>query len=263
MADEHPEIAEFEHWRPGTGQDTAKYLVEPGHVRAAGDHSAGQLRHARPYLVSGPQIFVFPAGVESFTRSGQAQLGLHHYIGDNTVDGVTIHYEEARIELSGTFPGITAQDNMVNCINILRSKPREPGLVLWAPGVFEREQYVLAENWNFTHDREDRTHSIEYTISLVRIGEGRNAGDKSGISPPPNPTNKTKPRGKPSRIFTAKDGARTLRAIAQIVYGDQSKWQRLVTLNQGQLNTWKRNHPSVPTFQLPTFRWPLGTKFRY
>lgn len=258
-----PEIASSDVWTPGSGQDPSAYLVNPGTVRGPGQHSAGQLRHARPYLVSGNSLFVFPVGVEGFVRSGQATLGLHHYIGDNAVDGVTIHYEEARIELSGTFPGITAQDNMVDCINILRSRPVEAGLVLYAPGVFEREQYVLAETWNFTHDRDDRSHSIDYTISLVRIGEGTRATDKPGATAPPNPTAKTKPKGKPSRIFTVKDGARTLRAISKIVYGDQGAWAKLVDLNQGQLNSWKKNHPVIPTHQLPTYRWPIGTKFRY
>jgi hypothetical protein len=221
------------------------------------------MRHARPYIVSDDKFFVFPVGVEGFTRSGQATLGLHRYIGSNTVDGVTIHYEEARIELSGTLPGITAQDNMVDCINILRSKPNAPGLILYAPGIFEREQYVLAETWNFTHDPDDRTHSIAYTISLVRIGEGRAVTDKPGTPPPPNPAPNTKPKGKPSRIFVAKDGAQTLRAISKAVYGTQNRWGALVALNQGQLAKWNRTHPDIPTPQLPTFRWPIGTKFRY
>jgi hypothetical protein len=152
---------------------------------------------------------------------------------------------------------------MVDCINILRSKSNEPGIVLYAPGVFEVEQYVLPESWNFTHDPEDRTHSIEYTISFVRIGEGNKVKDKPGKPPPANPTVKTKPKGKPTRIFTAKAGAQTFRAISKAVYKDQSKWTKLVALNQGQLNNWKKSHPAIATHQLPTFRWPIGTKFRY
>lgn len=267
MAD--PEIVKFEIWKPSTGQDPAKYLVDPGSVVAPGQHSAGQLRHARPYLVSDQAFFVFPVGVEGFTRSGQATLGLHHYIGGNTVEGVTIHFEEARIELSGTFPGITAQDNMVECINILRSQPASPGLVLYAPGVFEREQYILPESWNFTHDPADRSHSIDYTITLVRIGEGTKVPDKAGTPPPPNPSiTKRKPKGKPARIFIVKDNVRTLRAVAKAVYGDQSKWNKIVQLNQGQLASWQRGQGmnvanGLPSYQLPTYRWPIGTKFSY
>jgi hypothetical protein len=258
-----PDRIEYEIWKPQRGMDPAAYLVDPGRVTAPGRHSAGNLRHARPYLVNGNTIFVFPVGTEGFRRSGQATLGLHRYIGDNADDGVTIHLEEARIELTGTFPGTTAQDNMVNCVNILRTPAPDPGLTLYAPGVFEKEAYVLPETWDFSHDPDDRTHSIAYTISLVRIGEGRKVKDLPGRPPPPQPLRKRKPKGKPSHIFTAKDGVRTLRAISKKVYGNAEKWKRLVQLNQGLLNSWNRTHPDIPTYKLPTFRWPVGTKFRY
>jgi hypothetical protein len=258
-----PEVVDYEIWRPNRGKDPAKYLIDPGSVTAPGKHSAGMLRHARPYLVAGDTLFIFPVGVEGFRRSGQSQLGLHRYIGDNSVDGMTIHLEEARIELTGTFPGTTAQDNMVNCINILRAPTKEPGLILYAPGVFEMEQYVLPENWDFSHDRDDRTHSIDYVISLVRIGEGRKVKDIPGKPPPPQPGRKIKPKGKPSRIWTVKAGAQTLRAVAKLVYGDAESWKRLVQLNQGLLTTWNKTHPDIPNHQLPTFRWPVGTKLRY
>jgi hypothetical protein len=270
MADE-PDVAEYEIWRPGTGQDPAKYLVDPGTVRLQEGQvkaSPGSLRHGRPCLMNGNHLFVFPVGVEGFTRSGTATLGLHRYIGDNSVDGITVHYEEGRIELRGTFPGLTAQDTMVDCINVLRSPSPDPGLVLFAPGVFEQEQYVLPETWNFDHAEDDRTHSITYSITFVRIGEGGKVSDKHGAPPPPNPGTKTKPKGKPSQIFTIKDGARTLRQVAASVYGNQDLWQRLVDLNAGQLADWQRGNAlndayNLPTYQLPTFRWPIGTQFRY
>lgn len=258
-----PDRISSDIWERGWGIDPAKYLIDPGQVLAPGKHSAGQLAHARPYISNGSDFFVFPVGVEGFRRAGQAQLGLHHYINDNAVDGVVIHREEARITLTGTLPGLTAQDNMVECINMLRSIPLAAGLILWAPGVFEREQYVLAEDWDFTHDAEDRTHSIDYTITLVRIGEDRAVKDPPGRIPPAQPGVSTKPKGKPARIFVVKANVRTLRAISKAVYGTQDKWQQLVTLNQGQLNNWKRQFPNLGTFQLPTYRWPIGTKFQY
>ena len=254
-------------WRRGRGIDPAGYLVDPGTVSGPGKHSAGQLAHARPYIVAGNSLFVFPVGVEGFTRSGSATLGTHKYIGDNSVDGVTTHYEEGRITLTGTFPGLTAQDTMVQCINILRAKT-DDGLVLYAPGVFEREQYVLAENWDFEHAEDDRTHSITYSITFLRIGEGRKVTDPNGSAPPPNPTTGTKTKGAPTRVFTVVDGAQTLRAIAGVVYNDVNKWTQLVDLNAGQLADWQRGNAmnalyGLPTYQLPTFRWPIGTKFRY
>jgi hypothetical protein len=258
-----PDRISSEIWERGWGLDPAKYLLDPGQVLAPGKHSAGQLAHARPYISNGSDFFVFPVGAEGFRSQSQAQLGLHRYIGDNAVDGVVIHREESRIVLTGTFPGITSQDNMVECRNILRSIPHGPGIILWAPGVFEREQFVLAENWDFNHDADDRTHSIDYTITLVRIGGGHKVKDPTGRIPPPQPGTKSQPRGKPQRIFTVKAGVRTLRAISKVVYGTQDKWGNLVALNQGQMNAWKKQFPNLGAYQLPTYRWPIGTKFRY
>jgi hypothetical protein len=253
-----------EIWKPGRGQDPARYLIYPGTINAPGRHTPGNLRHARPYLVNGHRLYAFPIGVEGFRRSGQAQLGLRHFLGDNTVDGVTMHYEEARITLSGMFPGTTAQQNMVECINMLRSHTKERGLILYAPGVFNREQFVLPENWDFSHDADDRTHSIDYTITFVRIGEGKRAKDPKGTPPPRNPTAKRKPKGKPERIFTVRQGVRTLRGIAKVVYGDPTKWPQIVQLNRSQLSSWqgKASENKQGGWSLPYFRFDIGTKFR-
>ena len=252
----------------GDGSDPSAYLLNPGTVQAPGKHSAGQLAHARPYLVAGNSIFVFPVGVEGFRAQGTATLGTHKYLGDNAVDGVTVHYEEGRITLSGTFPGLTAQDTMVQCRNILRAKTADPGLVLYAPGVFEREQYVLAEDWDFQHEEDDRSHSISYTITFVRIGEGRSLSDPRGATPPPQPVVGAITKGKPANVFVVRDGAQTLRSISAIVYGSADKWTQLVTLNASQMADWQKGNTlnsmyNLPTYQLPTFRWPIGTKFRY
>jgi len=258
-------------WKPGTGQDPARYLVNPGKISAIGKTTPGMFRHVRPYIASGNKFFDFPVGVEGFRRSGTASLGLHHYIGDNAVDGVVMHFEEARIELNGTFPGITAQRNMVDCINILRSTPPDPGLIIYAPGVFNREQYCLPESWEFTHEEDDRTHSIAYQITFVRLGEGRKVANPKGIPPPPQPGVKKKPKGKPHKIFKVRDGARTFRAIAKIVYKDANKWGNLVSLNKDFLEsakwrgtgTKKVKPQGIPTHSLPYYRWPIGTRFRY
>jgi hypothetical protein len=263
MADQPDLIQRNDFWEPGWGLDPSKYLINPGRVISPGRHSPGQLAHARPYISNGSDFFVFPVGTEGFTAEGSATLGLHHYIGDNAVDGVAMHYEEGRITLTGTFPGLTSRDNMIDCRNMLRSIPLALGLILWAPGVFEREQFVLPESWNFTHAEDDRSHSIQYTITLVRLGDRTNVANPMGTPPPPQPAAKANPKGKPSRIFIVKSGAQTLQAIARAVYGSANNWQQLVVLNQSQLNAWKASHANIPSFQLPTFRWPLGTQFRY
>src|SRR5262245_15610873 len=217
--------------------DTARYLVDPGSVSAPGKHSAGGLTFARPYIVSGTDFFVFPVGTEGFTRSGSAKLGLHYYLGANSVDGMTLHREEGRIEMSGTFPGISSVSMMRKCIQILRAESPDGYLTLYVPGVFAREQRVLAENWSFTHPAEDRTSSIDYTISFVRLGEGQERlSDPNGIPPPPAPAPMATPRGKPTHIYRVTTNVRTLRAVSNVVYGNADEWQTLADLNEGQLN---------------------------
>jgi hypothetical protein len=254
---------EFTAW-----EDTAGYLVDVGTVSAPGRHTSGQLAHARPYIVSGKNFFVFPVGTEGFERSGAAGVSIHKYLGEVAADAHVFHREEGRIQLMGTFPGITSPSLMVDCLQILRSAPAEPGLVLYAPGVFEREQYVVAESWNFTHPEDNRDHSITYSITMLRTGEGQAVKDPRGTLAPPNPSKHNRPKGRPTRFFTVVEGARTLKQIAFTVYHDSNKWTQLVQLNAGELAAFQRGNVlnayyNLPTYQLPTYRWEIGTKFRY
>lgn len=262
-----PEIAgRNSRWTPNSGQDTAAYLVDPGQVYGPGRYTAGQLVHARPSLVNGSKWFVWPM-TEGFARSGSATLGLHRIIGDTDIYGITVHFEEGRIDLNGTFPGTTSPESVAELLDVIRTVPPDPGLSLYVPGVFETVQYVLAENWNFPHDKDDRTHSIDYSITFVLIGSGPRIGDPAGRPAPQNPSAGSN-YGKPSRVFIVSDGARTLRAIAQQVYKDADKWTTLVSLNQGALADVQRgielnNVNDLPRYLLPTYRFPIGTKFRY
>lgn len=251
-----------------TGEDSAAYLVDPGSVSSPTKISPGNLTHVRPYIVSGNSFFVFPVGAEGFRRSGTAGISVHKYLNEVAADVHVFHREEGRIELSGTFPGLSAQPTMVDCIEILRSKPPKPGLVLHVPGVFDTEQLVVAENWDFTHSADDRSHSIDYSITFVRTGEGKKQQDPLGSPATPNPTIRKPPKGKPSRLFTVVEGARTLKQIAFTVYKDSSKWTQIVALNEGSIASFQRSNylndlNNLPTYQLPTFRWPIGTRFRY
>jgi len=263
-----PRFRANDFWLPNWGKDTAKYLINPGSVRFdEGKHTIkedpGDLQHIRPYLFNGYTLFVFPVGVEEFRVSGDTTLGLYKYIGDNDVDGVITHYEEGRITLSGTLPGITAQDNMVNLRNMLRSPAKTPpGLTLYAQGVFENQNYVVPESWEFSHDRDDRSHSIEYTITFVRIGDKHRMADPSG-GPPPLPGGKSKPKGKTHRVVVVKTGMRTLKAIAKAKYHNVNRWTLLVPLNTRQVNEWKRKHPDARPYSIATYKWPMGTKFYY
>jgi hypothetical protein len=268
VVDIRPAVITGDRWTPNTGQDPARYLINPGSVRGPNNHSAGNLVHARPYLASGNRIFVFPVGVEGFRRSGSAGVSLHKYLNQAAVDAHTFHREEGRIELSGMFPGVRAQDAMVQAISILASKPPAPGLILYAPGVFDQEQYVTPEQWDFSHDPEDRTHSIAYSITLVRTGVGPKVTDKKGTPAPPNPSITVKKKSQPTRLFTVVEGARTLRQISFQVYHNADQFQKLVVLNQDQIANFQRSNAEniayhLPSYTLPTYRWPIGTKFRY
>jgi hypothetical protein len=206
---------------------------------------------------AGSRMFVFPVGVEGFRRSGETKLDTHFYIGDNSADGVVVHHEEAHIELSGVLPGLTAQDNMVDCISLLRSCPMD-GMFLYVPGIFEKVQYVLPQTWDFSHEGDDRTHSISFTISYLRIGEGGKTRDPLGTAPPTNiPGSKSDPKGSAAKTFTVKAGARTLRQIASIVYGDPEKW---ITLYQ--LNSFGSGGSDTPMFTYATAVLPIGTVLR-
>jgi hypothetical protein len=112
-------------------------LVDPGRVTENGK-SAGQLAHARPSISNGSKLYVFPVGPEGFQEQGQATLGLHQYIGDNESDGITVHYDESRITLTGTFPGLTSQNNMFACRNMLRGGWKKRGVVLDVPASLSR-----------------------------------------------------------------------------------------------------------------------------
>lgn len=262
----HPPIAELAFWKDGMGRDPSRYLLHPGSVKMSDTGKVtttpGNLHEVRPYIINGKKLFVFPVGPEGFRRSGQAQLGLHRPIGHDEVRGVTVHRREARIELSGMFPGTSAQSNMVNCDDILASSQTN-GLSLWVPGVFDAEQFVLPESWDFTHDAEDRTHSISYTITFIRVGYGQKIPEKHGAPGQQGPIIRRKPKGKPHKIFTVKAGYHTFRSIAKRVYGSQKSWQKLVKLNAGQIHKWEKKYHSIPSHKMPTHRWPTGTKFRY
>lgn len=264
ISDNQPDVIQKnDYFIRGVGIDPAKYLIRPGVVTGLNKHSAGQWANARPYISNGNDIFVWPVGAEGFSDAGQATLGLHKYIGAKDVDGIVIHAEESRITLTGTFPGLTSVANRIDLRNLLRQTPKGPGLILWIPGIYEQEQYVLAESWNFDHAADDRSHSIDYSVTFVRIGTKKQVSDPTGTIPPPQPGQHTTPGGSAHRIFTVKANVRTLRAIAKVVYKNPHAWTRLVTLNNGQINRWKHKHPKLPMHEIPTHRWPLGTKFHY
>jgi hypothetical protein len=247
-----PVAAATQIWKPNTGQDPARYVV-----------TMSELYHKRPALIVGDQVFVWPIGTEGFRRTGNATLGIHHYLGDNRVDVHVIHRDEARIEMSGTFPGFTAQDNMVALIQVLTGTTPKKGKILYLPGIFENVQYVTVENYDFSHQEDDRTHSIAYSISFIRTDIGRRALDPHGQPPVPNPWIRKIGKGESARTVIVRSGVRTLKAVAHRAYGTPNLWHRVVLLNRNTILKYqKKRKIKIPSHKMPTYRWPIGTKFR-
>jgi hypothetical protein len=245
-----------------------------------------QLRFAPPSIRAGGLSFTWPIGPEGFRRSGSATLGMHKFIGDNVVQANVIHFDESHIELSGTFPGLSSPNDMTTLIDVLTNRNKK---VLHVPGVFPREQYVEVENYEFTHAAEDRTHSIDYSISFLKVGTGGGVGGfaksdlgqlqgssikpasgarlrgikTSGTQTLTGPAPITRPaKSQSARYFQVVDGVDTFRTISQMVYGDSDKAGILVNLNQ---ETITRNNPGlqVNSYELVYHRWPRGTRIAY
>jgi len=246
-----PEVVDHaEVFRQNTGMDPARLLVPDGN-----------LYHKRPYLQSGDLVYMWPVGVEGLRHSGTAALAIHRYIGDDDVDVQVVHRDESRIEMTGTFPGITSVDNVAALKLLIRDNTPNAGKILFLPGIFERVQYVVVENYDFVHAADDRTHSFDYTISFIRKGPGKRIADPHGKPAPPNPTRKTKPKGKPSRYAIARSGNQTLKQIANKMYGDANKWKHLADLNATLIAD--SSNSNIAYYEIPTHRWPLGTKIYY
>jgi hypothetical protein len=198
-------------------------------------------------------------------QSGSATLAIHHYIGDNDADVQVIHKDESRIEMTGTFPGIKGVDSMAALRLVIRDDTEAGGKILFLPGILDRIQYVVVENYDFVHGADDRTHSWDYTVSFIRTGAGRRIPDPHGRPAPPNPRRRVKPKGKPLRSIRAAAYRRTFRQIAKEVYGDQNKWTYLADLNMTLISDSKMSlsDQNIPYFNIPTYQWPLGTKIYY
>lgn len=229
------------------GEDTARYLLDPGD------------EFRRPYLrIPGGARFRFPVGTEGFRYTGNASLGIHKYIGDADIEVNVIYRDEPRIVMSGLFPGKQGPAFMRQLLPILEARTPKVGKVLFLPYIFPRIQYVAAENWEFSHDAEDRTRDIGYNLTFLMVGVGSVITIPGPDVPTPNPV----PPTPPVRYVRVKDGQRTLRGLAKKVYHNSTKWNKIYNLNKKKLDAdFKKHH--VPRHKYPSHRLPLGMKLRY
>jgi len=158
--------------------------------------------------------------------------------------------------MTGTFPGILGVQNKAALRLVIRDQTNDPGKILFLPGIFERIQYVVVENYDFYHDPSDRTHSWDYTVTFIRTGAGKRISDPHGHPAPPNPGSKKDPRGRGARFYKAKVNLQTFRQISKKVYGDEKKWTQLADANMDL-------QQGIPYHQIPNHRWPYGTKIYY
>jgi len=253
-----PEIdfQDGEKWKPGS--DPARRIAYSRH------------RHKLPKLTCGGKTFVFPVGTEGIRSSGSALLGIHKYLGRHYVDCQVIHSDENHIEMVGTFPGLTAVKNRQDLQNLLVMVAPK---FLHVPGVFPHIQTVYVENYEFNHDREDRTHSFDYQVSFVRTTTGAKVNDNqiavhSTFSSSPSQEKGGSTKSLSERVVTVTEATQTLRGLSSLVYGDADKWRALVDLNSDSLADYNSRNvgPSIdlpPDYLLPIMRLEIGTRLRY
>jgi hypothetical protein len=226
-----------------------------------------QLKFSPPSIKSANNTFTWPFGTEGFRRSGSATLGIHKYLGGSNVAVQVIHSDEAHIELTGAFPGLTSAALMEQLLAVITAGGSKD---LFLPGIFTRIQRVFTENYDFGHTADDRTHSIDYTISFVRTTVGATVPTEKAIATateskviPSSPrTTAASTVGQSERIYTIAPTAQSLREVAAIVYNDSSLWQVLVDLNKDTFDIYNPSS-SINAYELPTARLPVGTKIAY
>jgi hypothetical protein len=248
----------------GYGADDAGYIV-------------GLERFERVRLLH-PQgkDYEWPLGMEGFDLSGSQQQGIHHYIGDNAPVVQVTHMDDARVTLSGVFPGSTGADNMQDLRSALRQIPPDDGFQLILPSSLTRDGdawrplLVFIENYRFTHEEGDRSGTIAYEVNFIQVGTAnRRLKKPHTTAPPANPRDKkAKPKGRgatSTRYFTVKAGYRTLRQIAKKVYGDADKWKKLYDLNKYAISSgaaWGLPK-AIPASKIPTVELPIGFQVAY
>lgn len=142
-------------------EDPAKFVVDPDDI-------------IRPWLATPPNgsAFVWQTGIEGFDINSTATIGIHHYIGKSDIDATVIFPDETHISLTGTFPGRTSSANMLALREVIREETPPGGKILSLPGILKDIAFVAVENYRFTHEAQDNSHSIGYEISFVRVGVG-------------------------------------------------------------------------------------------
>lgn len=244
--------------------DLSKYIRIP-------DDGPPQKRgFERPWLIipGTNKAFVWPGGVEGFTLEGRPELGIYKYIGDVDIDAIVVYPDEPRITLTGTFPGNTSDGNMIQLRSLLAlaQVSHERGMVLHVPYILPRAQYVLCDNYSFSHAVDERTQNIDYNVSFLKIGEGSRIKDTK----PTNPTSERRgssTKGKPQRFYTVKANRSTMRSVVSDLYGSdifitEDRYANAAAqIYKANEKTFRKE--GITLHRAGTMKLPPGIKLRY
>lgn len=248
----------------GRSDDTAKYVIK-------------RARFERPLLYipipsakpggadkMGPS-FEWPGGVEGVRVSGQVGNARHKYIGDNAERVKVMHRDSRTLELSGQFAGVSGNESIQKLLSVITAVPPTGHWMLKMPAnvLPARQWQVNIDSYDFTHAFDDRMDSWDYAITFIYVGTGpKLVGKKQTAKQPLNPVGTTikvpKKKGKGARTFTIHSGARTLRAVAKLVYGNPERWPEIYNKNFKYLTML-----NIPFNILPTKILPLGFPLKY
>jgi hypothetical protein len=250
---------------PGPSRDTGYYTTT---IKGNTDDSAHYILRpdvefyrpwiASPAVAAGGPAFVWPLGVEGFTIANNADLGIHKYIGTNDIDVEIIFPSERHITMNGIFPGKTAAQQFRALEAVILHPSTVFGKVLCLPLVAERVLYVTVSNYTFSHDQEDRTGTISYSLEFIQQGAGSQIKRKQLRPPKRNPTTKTSPRGKSGKRRKTTSGT-TLRANAAQVYNDPAEQYTVLGRNLNDLTA----QTGLAPHQLAYSPLPPGTTLNY
>lgn len=235
------------------GDDPAAYIV-----------NYDDFPHPSLGVPGGPE-FEWPLGTEGFRLTGNAALAIHRYIGDDEAVVQVTHRSETRIEMSGAFPGKTGVFHMRALRDVVEYPSPPEGKILTLPGVNLKQWNVFAENWDFGHEEQDFTDTISYSVTFVKVSTGKAIPKVRIDEPDPNPgvvRTRPNPKGKPGRYYKVQSGARSLRAISAIVYGDARYWETLYNLNRLSQNA-GRVFASLGFHKVHMAPLPLGLRIYY
>lgn len=229
--------------------DVAKFLIPTN-------------KFVRPFLANpngrgGGEAFVFPLGIEGFDLASSATLGIHHFIGDNDVDATIVYPDELHITMDGLFPGKTGMAVANELRRIILASSSVNGKILYLPLVTETLEYVQVISHRITHQADDRTRGVAYSLEFLLVGKGKtlNTPDPSA-GESRRPGVKKPNKGTTAHTFVTTQNVRTLRTIAMHVYNNADLWTRVRDKNLRLLYGLE-----IPAIGFPIAQLPLGMTF--